>query len=366
MYPAPAEPTTLGGRLRELRKRRWPGRVVTQRELADALGLAMSSISGYENGALSPPEPRLREYATFFATARSVAGGTSRLLSDADLTDDEGARRDELLRELLSLRPQDPGAPASGGSAVYRRDPWSFPPGERIRLICGLLEDMTHPYRETSDPNYTELLSYADLDSLVELYAHLRMRNPDSDVRYLRADRLTAPDDINSHLVVLGGPGLNTGLQQILRRTALPVDQQEDKRIANGEVFVVRGRSAPFLPAFTGDELTEDVGLLARLTNPFNTSRTLTWCSGVYSRGVLGAVRTLTDAVLRDKNEAYLTERFAAATQFAILSRVPVVRGRALTPDLQNDDVRWYEWSDADAEQPGEARPTRDRREAVR
>ncbi len=46
---------------------------------------------------------------------------------------------------------------------------------------------------------------------------------------------------------------------------------------------------------------------------------------------------------------------------------MPVAFGAAITPDLQNDDVRLYEWSDADEPpQPGEARRPGDAREATR
>jgi hypothetical protein len=101
------------------------------------------------------------------------------------------------------------------------------------------------------------------------------------------------------------------------------------------------------LPEFTAGaspRLVGDVGVFARLTNPFNSARTLTWCSGIYSRGVLGAVRMLTDASLREQNTRYLTDRFAGARQFAVLVKVPVVFGEALTPDLQNRGMRLYEW----------------------
>jgi hypothetical protein len=90
-------------------------------------------------------------------------------------------------------------------------------------------------------------------------------------------------------------------------------------------------------------ELVEDVGLLARMCNPYNSSRTLTLCNGIHSRGVLGAVRALTDARVRDANESYLAERFGA-DEYAILMRVPVSQGEALSPDLRNPDSRLYEW----------------------
>ncbi len=75
-----------------------------------------------------------------------------------------------------------------------------------------------------------------------------------------------------------------------------------------------------------------------------NLARTLTLCNGVCGRGVLGAVRCLTDGQLRDHNEAYLAERFGDSRRFGLLLRVPVLRGNTLTPDLNNPNMRLYEW----------------------
>jgi hypothetical protein len=85
---------------------------------------------------------------------------------------------------------------------------------------------------------------------------------------------------------------------------------------------------------------------LARLPNPFNSSTTLTICNGVFAGGVLGAVRTLTDDKLRRQNERYLAARFGSEDRFAILMRVPVLRGTTMTPDLRNESMRLFEWPD--------------------
>jgi hypothetical protein len=91
-------------------------------------------------------------------------------------------------------------------------------------------------------------------------------------------------------------------------------------------------------------ELVEDLALLARLPNPFNSDRTLTICNGVHSSGVLGAVLILTDETLRPRNEAYLAQRFPEG-EFAMLVKVPVVSGKVLAPDLHNPDMRVFEWT---------------------
>ena len=97
----------------------------------------------------------------------------------------------------------------------------------------------------------------------------------------------------------------------------------------------------------TTDEkvLSEDVGLLARVPNPLNANRTLTICNGIHSRGVYGAVRTLTDAELRDGNERYISRTFGDAESFAILMSVKVIKNKAMTPDFNSPDVVLYKWA---------------------
>jgi transcriptional regulator with XRE-family HTH domain len=348
----------LGELLRELRLEVG----ATQHDVAGALHLGESSISQYETGK-PVPETRLREFAKFVVARRS--GHTGPLPDDSELTELQRSQRDDILAQLRAAR-RLPNVGATAHERTETDDLWTFGAGEQIVIVAGRLEDMTHPYASPRDPNFTEMLTFADQDALIELVGHLPMRNPAAEIRWIRADRFVEADQMSSHVVILGGPGLNPTLEQFFEGVDLPIVQEEHPDVEDGEVFYIRGRD-PELPVFAGGvthRLTTDVALFARLTNPFNSARTLTWCSGVYSRGVYGSVRILTDAVLRSHNGAYLAQRFADAKQFAILAKVPVVSGKALTPDLRNRDARLYEWSDA--EQLGEARPDGDAPEADR
>ena len=67
---------------------------------------------------------------------------------------------------------------------------------------------------------------------------------------------------------------------------------------------------------------------------------------------MLGAVRCLTDARVRDANERYLAERFPGG-RFALLVRVPVVTNETLSPDLQNRSTRLFEWAPPKDGTPG-------------
>ena len=123
----------------------------------------------------------------------------------------------------------------------------------------------------------------------------------------------------------------------------LPIRQVEHKDLNSGEIFVaeVDGKSREFWPQWRDEGagkrmLTEDVGLLARVPNPLNASRTLTICNGIHSRGVYGAARTLTDAELREGNERYISIELR---QRRVLRHPDVgqgVRGRDDHPGLQH------------------------------
>jgi hypothetical protein len=317
--------------------------------LGKALGVGASSISTWESATSPklPAHPRLDEYATFFATSRSVEG-TPRLLSENELTDGERAERDKLARELYRLLAMASGeaGPLESGALP---SPWHFSDGGPVRIVCGKLPAAELlPYASAADHNYMQLSAYADLDAMVELFGHIRMLNPNSDVRYELAPRL-ADDDMQAHLVLLGGVGLNEATRLITQQVGLPTRQVPAPEIADGEVFEVDGDPVTYFgPSFVDDppRLVEDVGLFVRTPNPANVSRTLTICSGVFTRGVYGAVRCLTDSPARFGNYEYLASRFGSARTFGLLMKVQVFDHATATPDLTNPDNRLHEWSE--------------------
>lgn len=349
MQPRPQQ-TQLGSaalarRLRSLRHQ-WPGARITQGMLAEALGASNALISGWENltNPTAPPPPRLRVYATLFATHRSLDGGQLRVLPDNELTEDELAARDELYAELLALRD-------AAGEPDPDRGSWHFPDGAPIRLVCGMLPERHRgDYASEDSPNYSQLHRLADPDALVELWGHVRMVNPDSDVRFMFAADMRS-DDLTAHVVLIGGLEWNPAARFFAQLADLPVRQVEDENVEDGEVFEIEreGRKRRFLPTFLeGDPalgLIEDVALFARMPNPNFPQRTLTVCNGVFSRGVLGAVRILTDAQLREANEAYLRTRFGDRPEYGLLLRVPVFGREISTPDLSNDYHRLFAWT---------------------
>jgi transcriptional regulator with XRE-family HTH domain len=336
-----SSPNPLSGRLRDLRTTSF-GTPVIQRMLATALGVSPPTISSWENGTAIPPEDRLEDLARFFATPRSVT--EERLLDEGDLTPQEHLQQERLFAELRKLRPRDP-ADSSAGPAVEEPDFWYFPDGGPVRIVCGQREDPP-PEADGNHPNYMSLASYADLDSLMELFGHLRSRNPEADVRFLRPD-LLRDDDLHAHFVVLGNmAAIQAAIVDWLPE--LPVTQIHAE-LEDGEIFEVReddGRVRTYGPVLTSDGSTvvEDVGLLARMPSPNDPDRTLTICSGVFTRGVFGAVRCLTDQSVARVNHAYLRSRFTGASTFGVLMRVLVRQRLVSTPRLDDERARLFEF----------------------
>jgi hypothetical protein len=337
--------------LRELRTSEWGDIRLTQQDLAGAFSgeirVAPATLSSWESlsNPKMPPAARLEMYARFFSTRASLIP-QPHLIPRAEL-DAEAARRYEELKSRLEAL-LDPSN--SLNAEVGERSTWQFLDRAPVTVICPEAPaNAQGPLSSAADPNYTKLHRFADLDALVELHGHLRAQNPETEVRFLLASEAKA-DDLSGHVVVVGGIAWNPVTKRLL--TALrqmPVSQIEDPKVDTGEIFAVGGpEGRRFYPEWEedggdGKELIEDVALLVRVPNPFNSSVTLTFCNGVHSRGVLGAVRALTDARIRDLNEAFLARRFPDGV-FALLMRVPVMQGEAISPDLANPETRLFEW----------------------
>ena len=354
---ASADSASLARRLRELRHSRFPEAKLTQGEVAEALSddepVAVSTLSAWENTRTPslPTRRRLTAYARFFATARSLEGGPH-LVPLAELSEAEHEARKELERELFRLRADDAGESPSPHRS------WRFEDGAPISIICselGKSKVVKPPLSDVDNPNYTRLYSFADLDALVELLGHLHSNNPQASINFLLASQVTSRDLIN-HIVLLGGIAWNDVTRRLNASVALPVRQVPNEKIHSGEVFEIasgQNHGQQFMPRWQDDDLgtnekpgvlLEDVAMLARLPNPFNTLRTLTYCNGIHSRGVLGAVRCLTDPAVREDNESYLEESFFDSDRFAILMRVQVLGGETISPSLKNSGAVLFHW----------------------
>jgi hypothetical protein len=353
----------LAHALRGLRESTWPEHVLTQVQLAEVFSsegkkVAPATLSSWESttNPKMPSAARISAYARFFCTERSVEAPIPKLISKDQLTVDELDKFSRLESRLLDLY----HAKVRKAQRIFQFD------AGPVIVICpeAPLEEQG-PLASVENLNFTKMQRYSDLDALMELYGHLRAENPALDVFHGLATEV-ARDDLLRHVILLGGIGWNEitrRFQSAIRQ--VPIKQVADPDFEGGDIFVVEtseGKQS-FYPKYEdfgdGEELVADVGYIARLRNPFKVSRTLTICNGIFSRGVFGAVRCLTDVSVRDENEKYLTDRFPS-DEFAILLQVPVAANETLSPDLQNPEARLYEWAPNEDFRPSSARPSQD------
>lgn len=348
--PADGPASALALRLRDLREHQWPEIRLTQSELADALGVSTALISSWEKSNATPPAHRLVAYAAFFATRRSVLSTPYTSLRVDDLTAEEEAIREDLEQELLSLRD---AAIKTGGEYARRASSQlggslRFADGSSVTIACSEIPlDQLHWADGPAHSRlaYGLLYGYADIDALLELHGHIRAANPTSRVLVRKASELRQEDYAN-HLVALGGVDWNALTRDTFARLSLPVRQvSETDDPAEAYFEVGDGETNRFYAELGSDrELLFDVGLLVRAPSPFDPERTITVCCAMYSLGVRGLVTALTDERLRERNEHYLATEFKGANTFFVLSRIPVVADRAVTPDWTQEGTILHGW----------------------
>lgn len=356
VQPAEEPEVLLARRLRALRKHEWPGHALTQSQLARVLGgLSIGLISSWENESrpVAPPHRHLTTYAQFFATERSIEHEPFRLLRLDELTPAERAHHDQLLDELTNLHSAARSSHATPtGTPSTGQTLWHFPLDQDIVIVCAPLpvEKLGGgPYTNPGHPDYVRMSRFADMDALLELHGHIRSLNPTNRVKCRTSDELR-DSDYTAHLVLIGGVDWNEAVRATLRRIEVPVRQKNRPEDEEYGAFVVQegGTERSFRPKVAKDSgyptLIEDVAHFYRGPSPYNDKRTVTILNGMFSRGTFGVARALTDGRFRDRNEAYLRTRFAGSGTFSVLTRVPVVNGRVVTPDWTLPENNLHEW----------------------
>ena len=332
----------LAGRLRELGESGLGARI-TQDQLGAALGeakpLSGAIVSTWENGEVDkwPTEARITQYALIFSSARSFTPAPH-TPDESKLDRSERTRFRRLREELLGLREvaeQEARRARTEPTALGTNEIWHHDREEKLFVVAPELpatEQASFAHRDS--PNYVRLARYGDLDAFFEMCVAL------TRMGYHNLSHRSANEGgIGSarNLVLIGGPswnGITRGFMHLLR---LPITQDPEP-FGGPNSFIMsdgtRARPTVFSQGTGVEQVVEDVGLFVRATNPNNPSTDITICSGVFTHGVLGAVRVFTNPLVAAENVAVVRERLGQTTNFAVLFRVNVIGGRVATPRL--------------------------------
>jgi transcriptional regulator with XRE-family HTH domain len=326
---------------RRLKRLRTDARM-TQERLAELLDVKPPSISGWENQKLMPPVARIREYVQRLAPP--------------------GADRPALERELLILR--EAARSAKRGDVVLEHPVsgfWHFPDGGDVTIVCPQVPDDVlsgMPYTERDDPDYVRLYHFGDPDALLEVKVAIQGANPAANVDHVTSRELESRHT-STHLVVLGGVDWNSltadlqarGLERVPIKQTSFLGPADTKTETAG--FAVTGEPPSFHTAEMGLDgrsgrpvLESDVGLFVRGPNPYDGRRTLTLFNGMYSRGVLGAVRALSSKLFSERNTEFLREIAPHDQLVALLFRVQINKWthEAMPPDWTDAKTLLYSW----------------------
>jgi transcriptional regulator with XRE-family HTH domain len=329
----------LASRLRELRESAFEVRI-TQDQLAAALGggkpLSSAAISTWENGEIDkrPTETRIIQYALVFSTPRSLEP-SPHTPTESKLDKSARARFHELRDELLELREgaeQEARRARSEPTSLGTNEIWHHDRAEKLFVVAPELPATVRAdYAQRDSPNYVRLARYADLDAFFEMFVALTRMG-----YHNLSHRSAGEGGIGSarNLVLIGGPSWNVITRGFMHLLRLPISQRLEP---SGEPdFFTKSDGSPALPTVLGqgEQVVEDVGLFVRATNPNDPETDVTICSGVFTHGVLGAVRTFTNPHVAGENAEAVRERLGRLTNFAVLFRVNVIGGRVATPRL--------------------------------
>jgi acetyltransferase-like isoleucine patch superfamily enzyme len=182
-----------------------------------------------------------------------------------------------------------------------------------------------------------DVTHFGDKDSLYELGVLLSRLFPSVPlVRYI-SDEL--PRDAYDHnLIVVGGPGVpgsqgNRLVATLQQRLGIAVGYSADAErliMPDGEE-----RSGEF----ESGHCTLDHGFFAKARNPFNPAARVFMLHGIYTMGVLGAARLLSDHPAAQDNVRVVVDEIGADTDLWCVLPVHVLNGMPMVPRLTASDV---------------------------
>ncbi|MBV9013815.1 MAG: hypothetical protein JO272_17560 [Pseudonocardiales bacterium] len=147
-------------------------------------------------------------------------------------------------------------------------------------------------------------------------------------------------DAFDHNLVVVGGPGVpgsqgNRLVKTLQQRLGIDVAYSSDAK------RLILPTKEEFTSVFEGGRCILDYGFFAKARNPFNPSTRVFMLHGIYTMGVLGAARILSDHPSAQENILTVIEKVGPETDFWCVFPVHVLNGMPIVPILDQSAVNF-------------------------
>ena len=196
----------------------------------------------------------------------------------------------------------------------------------RSIVVLGPRTSSKTAFMDIASANYIFLDNLGDKDSIVELSLLMTRLFPTVPlVRYISDD--FPRDAYDNNLIVVGGPGVagsqgNRIVSTLHRRLGIDVGYSNDG------TKIVLPDSTEHSASFADDgRCTLDYGFYAKARNPFNPDCYVFMCHGIYTMGVLGAARVLSDHPAAEDNVSLVVNEVDASEGFWSVFPVQVLNG---------------------------------------
>lgn len=172
---------------------------------------------------------------------------------------------------------------------------WGFKDGDKVLLVCSELDE---PVKRqlVEDREFIYLMKYGDLDAWVETIFSLLRVYPNIELWLVSAGELAqAQVDLDSHIIVIGGPDYNGLTDQLLsmkngttRIAYRSPDLSEKSKTAPAEIAIFDKITDS---EFVGTNLSGDYGYFERISNPHDRLKNIIIIGGCHTVGVTGAAK---------------------------------------------------------------------------
>ncbi|RAY13040.1 hypothetical protein DPM19_21280 [Actinomadura craniellae] len=229
------------------------------------------------------------------------------------------------------------------------RNVWGFGRRDRVMVVCTELDDPeTRQFPEPREFIYS--YKYGDLDALFEVVTTLLRLFPALELRVVSYNELDRSQlDLDSHLVLIGGPDYNKVTERILEEADTcfdylsPYSRQPSRRHPDEIVLLARESGDELF--FTTDK--RDYGYFETLDNIYAEGKRIVLIGGCHTLGVTGAAKTFSvlnvarqetrEIVLRNANRVWRHTR--RKKRFAVLVEAHRVGTSISTPQVKTQNI---------------------------